>query len=126
MPLEDVIHNIEDYITFVGVLFDVVGVIAIVIGFAIATVNFLRHNTADDRVRTYRMNLGRALILCLEILVAADIIRTVAVDPTIDNLLGLGLLVLIRTFLSWTLELEVDGHWPWQSKTEAAKQGEAE
>jgi uncharacterized membrane protein len=48
------------------------------------------------------------------VLVAADIIRTVAVDPTLDNLYVLGLLVLIRTFLSWSLEVEIDGRWPWQ------------
>ncbi|MEL7235500.1 MAG: DUF1622 domain-containing protein, partial [Chloroflexota bacterium] len=82
-----------------------------------------RSNT-NDRVRTYRMELGSALILCLEILVAADIIRTVAVAPTVNNLLGLGLLVIVRTFLSWTLELEVDGRFPWQRESETAKQNE--
>ncbi|MEL6149727.1 MAG: DUF1622 domain-containing protein [Chloroflexota bacterium] len=122
--MEELIHNIEEYITFVGVIFDVIGVIAIVIGFGVATANFLRRSNTNDRVRTYRMELGSALILCLEILVAADIIRTVAVAPTVNNLLGLGLLVIVRTFLSWTLELEVDGRFPWQRESETAKQNE--
>ncbi len=109
--------------TLVGVIFDVIGVIAIVIGFGVATANFMRRSGAEDRVQTYRMELGRALILCLEILVAADIIRTVAVAPTVNNLLGLGLLVIIRTFLSWTLEVEVDGRFPWQREPETEEQG---
>ena len=61
-----------------------------------------------------RATFGRSVLLGLEVLVAADIIRTVAVEPTIDNLLVLGLLVLIRTFLSWSLEVEIDGRWPWR------------
>jgi uncharacterized membrane protein len=62
-----------------------------------------------------RSTFGRSVLLGLELLVAGDIIRTVAVDPTLDNLLVLGLLVVIRTFLSWSLEVEIDGHWPWQA-----------
>jgi uncharacterized membrane protein len=58
--------------------------------------------------------MGRAILLGLEFLVAGDIIRTVVVDPTLDNVIVLGLVVLIRTFLSMTLQLEVDGRWPWQ------------
>lgn len=64
----------------------------------------------------YKRSLGRALLLCLEILVAADIIRTVALDSTIQSVLALGLLVIVRTFLSWSLILEVDGQWPWANK----------
>jgi uncharacterized membrane protein len=54
------------------------------------------------------------VLLGLEILVAADIIRTVTMAPTLSNLAALGLLVAIRTFLSWSLEVEIDGRWPWQ------------
>ena len=64
----------------------------------------------------YRRRLGRALLLGLEILVAADIVRTVALDDTLRGVAGLGLLVLIRTFLSWSLLLEVEGRWPWQAR----------
>jgi len=62
-----------------------------------------------------RATFGRSILLGLELLVAGDIIRTVAVDPTLNNLFVLGLLVMIRTFLSWSLEVEIDGRWPWQA-----------
>jgi uncharacterized membrane protein len=62
----------------------------------------------------FRSGLGRSILLGLELLVGADIIRTVAVDPTYESLGLLGLIVLIRTFLSFSLEVEINGHWPWQ------------
>jgi uncharacterized membrane protein len=61
-----------------------------------------------------RSTFGRSILLGLEVLVAGDIIRTVALQPTMENLAVLGLLVLIRTFLAWSLEVEIDGRWPWQ------------
>jgi uncharacterized membrane protein len=64
--------------------------------------------------RQYKQRLGRALLLCLEILVAADIVRTIALDSSVQSVISLGLLVIIRTFLSWSLILEVEGRWPWQ------------
>ncbi|WP_063572432.1 MULTISPECIES: DUF1622 domain-containing protein [Luteibacter] len=64
--------------------------------------------------KQYKQRLGRALLLCLEILVAADIVRTIALDSSVQSVLSLGLLVVIRTFLSWSLILEVEGRWPWQ------------
>ncbi|MET0654997.1 MAG: DUF1622 domain-containing protein [Pseudoxanthomonas sp.] len=74
----------------------------------------------EDRAESYeryRRRLGRALLLGLEILVAADIVRTVALDSTMRAILSLGLLVIIRTFLSWSVVLEVEGHWPWNKPT---------
>ena len=64
----------------------------------------------------YRHRVARALLLGLEILVAADIIRTVALEPTLGNVIILGLLVLIRTFLSWGLVVEIEERWPWQAR----------
>ena len=64
--------------------------------------------------RTLKSSLGRTLLLGLEILVAADIVRTVALEATLESVVILGLLVLIRTFLSWSLEVELNGRWPWQ------------
>jgi uncharacterized membrane protein len=64
----------------------------------------------------YRERIGRALLLGLEILVAADVIRTVALEPTLGSIASLGLLVLIRTFLSWSLVVEIEGRWPWQDR----------
>jgi len=62
-----------------------------------------------------KYNLGRTLLLGLEILVAADIIRTVALESTLESVAILGLLVLVRTFLSWALIVEIEGRWPWQA-----------
>jgi uncharacterized membrane protein len=66
--------------------------------------------------QTYRERVGRALLLGLELLVAADVIRTVALEPTLNSLAALGLLVVIRTFLSWSLVVEIEGRWPWQAR----------
>lgn len=67
-----------------------------------------------DIVSGFRGTLGRSILTGLELLVAADIIRTVAVDPTLESVLVLGLIVIIRTFLSFSLEVEIEGQWPWQ------------
>ena len=64
----------------------------------------------------YKHSLGKSLLLGLEILVAADVVRTVALEPTLENIAGLGVLVLVRTFLSWSLVVEMEGRWPWQPK----------
>jgi uncharacterized membrane protein len=84
-----------------------------------ATVSYVRTifaRQADlSTYDAYRHQLGRALLLGLEILVAADIIRTVVLEPRLRNVLVLGLLVFIRTFLSWSLVLEIEGRWPWQA-----------
>lgn len=68
-----------------------------------------------DRYRAFRLMLGRAILIGLELLVAGDIIRTVAEDPTLPKLVVLGGIVLIRTFLSFSMELEINGRWPWQN-----------
>jgi uncharacterized membrane protein len=104
----------------IGMAVDAAGVLVIVVGALLCTHRFLfrRKEGAADSYRLYRQDLGRAILLGLEFLVAGDIIRTVAVAPTLDNVLILGLIVLIRTFLSMALQLEVDGRWPWQRSEE--------
>ena len=67
----------------------------------------------------FRRHLGRSILLGLELLVAADIIRTVAVTPTLGSVAVLAVIVVIRTFLSWSLELEISGRWPWQRDPDA-------
>jgi uncharacterized membrane protein len=97
--------------------FDTAGVATMVIGALLACVSAAKTVRAD-RQGTYsrfRQQLGRSILLGLELLVAADIIRTVAITPTLDSVLVLGLIVVIRTFLSFSLELEITGRWPWQS-----------
>jgi uncharacterized membrane protein len=72
----------------------------------------------ESRYQELKISLGKTLLLGLEILVAADIVRTVALEATIQSVTVLGMLVLIRTFLSWALVVELVGRWPWQTKRE--------
>lgn len=101
----------------VGTAIDAAGVVVIVIGAALATRRFaFRSQGAPDRsFKIYRQDLGRVILLGLEFLIAGDIIRTVVVSPTLGDLYVLGMIVLIRTFLSMTLQLELEGRWPWQT-----------
>lgn len=97
--------------------FEAAGVIVIVAGLFVAVYRAIlriRAGLAAQAYETVRATFGRSVLLGLEVLVAADIIRTVAVDPTLSNLYVLALLVAIRTFLSWSLEVEIEGRWPWQ------------
>jgi uncharacterized membrane protein len=106
----------RDAMEFIGTAVDAVGVFVVVAGALVATGRFLFAGTAEPggAYRRYRQDLGRAILLGLEFLVAGDIIRTVVVSPTLENVIVLGLIVLIRTFLSMALELELEGRWPWQ------------
>lgn len=101
-----------------GKAVDVAGVAAIVLGVIAASLiaahALLRRRRDQDIYHRYRQRLGRSILLGLELLVAADIIRTVAITPTFESVGVLGMIVLIRTFLSFSLELEITGRWPWQ------------
>ena len=86
----------------------------------VALVRAARGMAGSHLYEWYRQTLARAILLGLEFLVAADIINTVAVDPSFRSVGVLGLIVLVRTFLSFTLELDISGRWPWQAKPEPA------
>ncbi len=107
-----------DVVETIGKVVDAAGVATIVLGALLATWFYLtRVRTADVRAgayQAYRQALGRAILLGLEFLVAADIIRTVAIAPTFSSLGILAIIVAIRTFLSLELEMEIEGRWPWQ------------
>jgi len=107
-----------------GLTLDLVGVLIVAIGSLLSVVRFLFRWSGDFNrsYRDLRENLGRAILLGLEFLISGDIIRSVVVDPTLVNILTLGMIVLIRTFLSMTLQLEVEGYWPWQRRTAAGGQ----
>lgn len=110
-----------DAVETVGKAVDVAGVATIVIG-AVAAIamSVLRAGPGDSvSYRALRQRLGRAILLGLELLVAADIIRTVAVTPTFTSAGVLGIIVVIRTFLSFSLEVELEGRWPWQPRSKA-------
>jgi uncharacterized membrane protein len=97
---------------------EAVGIAIIVLGAIASSFYFLwqllNSGALAETYHGYRANLGRGILLGLEFLIAADIIGTVAVDPTLANLGVLAIIVLIRTFLSFALEVEIQGHWPWQ------------
>ena len=115
--------HFDELISTTGRGVEGVGVGVIVLGAVVATVRVLARvrGPADreDAYRVYRRDLGRALLLGLEFLVAGDIIRTVAASPDLDDIAVLGGVVLIRTFLSLTLELETEGRWPWEHRDRA-------
>jgi uncharacterized membrane protein len=81
------------------------------------TFSYILHmrQQVPDAYEQYKGRLGKALLLGLELLVAADIIRTVALEPTLPNVTILAVLVVVRTFLSWSLVVEIEGHWPWKN-----------
>ena len=113
-------NHYREIMDVIGTAIDGIGVLVIVVGALLATGNFLfrKQEKSGDSYRLYRQDLGRAILLGLEFLVAGDIIRTVVVAPTMENVAILGVIVLIRTFLSMALQLEVEGRWPWQDKVE--------
>ena len=98
--------------------FEALGALVLVIGvvwsLVIAVLAWRRSGSAQPGYTALRQAFGGSLLLSLEVLVAADLLRTVAVAPSVDNLLGLGLIVVIRTFLSFSLEIEIDGVLPWR------------
>ncbi|WP_461174937.1 DUF1622 domain-containing protein [Arthrobacter sp. Z1-9] len=120
----------------VGEFVDFAGVAVMVIGALISIPMALRGHQPRKRnlpagaeklsvYRLYRQLLGRSILLGLELLVAADIIRTVAVTPTFESVGVLAIIVLIRTFLSFSLELEITGRWPWQKEPQSSDSAEA-
>ena len=108
--------DFRQIMTLTGLALDGVGVLIVAVGSLLSVARFLLRRGLDfnQSYRLLRENVGRAILLGLEFLIAGDIIRSVVVDPTVLNIVTLGLIVLIRTFLSMTLQLEVEGRWPWQ------------
>ena len=118
----------------VGQLVDFAGVAVMVIGAVVSLPLAIRGHQPRQLppgaeklsfYRSYRQLLGRSILLGLELLVAADIIRTVAVTPTFVSVGVLAIIVLIRTFLSFSLELEITGRWPWQKEASPARSDSA-
>jgi uncharacterized membrane protein len=98
------------------VLIESFGVLTLVLGIVWATYLFAFGTEKQRRYDEYRIRIGRTLLLGLEILVAADIVKTVAIELSFTSIGLLAGLVVIRTFLSWSLMLEIEGRWPWQRK----------
>ncbi|MFZ1116915.1 MAG: DUF1622 domain-containing protein [Propionibacteriaceae bacterium] len=108
----------QETVELVGKTVDAAGVAVVVVGLAwasiVAAARLIQRRT--EVYEQYRRLLGRSILLGLEFLVAGDIIRTVAIAPTFASVGVLGIIVIIRTFLSFSLELEITGRWPWQKR----------
>ena len=106
-------------IEWVSIFLEIVAVSWILVGVVSSTARYFQamikqRSSVLARYTEYRHALARTLMLGLEILVAADVVRTVALEPTFENVGVLGLLVLIRIILGWSMVVEVEGRWPWQ------------
>ena len=101
------------WIHLVGICIEIFGVFIIVAGVVWSTYLCVHWRTETRHYDQYKIRIGRSLLLGLEVLVAADIVKTIAIELTFTSLGLLAGLVLVRTFLSWTLVLEIKGRWPW-------------
>jgi uncharacterized membrane protein len=112
---------VKIYITYVARVIEAVGVATIVFGVGIALVRFMftLQNVKPRNYKFLRRELGKGILLGLEILVAGDIIATVVTEPTMEKVLTLGVIVLIRTFLSLSIEVEIEGKFPWEKQPES-------
>ena len=111
-----------EIISYAGYAIEGVGVFVVIVGSIYSSAVYLRsYRRLPDGTayQNFRRQLGRSIILGLEFLIAGDIIRTVIVDATLENVVVLGIIVIIRTFLSMTLHLEIEGRWPWQAEQQS-------
>jgi uncharacterized membrane protein len=113
------------YLQWVGRGADTIEAIAVVlvVGYVLAATltwvgrSLLQRQFTLEHYDRFRAALGRAMLLGLEILIAADVVRTAALNPTVQSFEALGVLVAVRTFLSWSIVVEIDGRWPWQRRS---------
>ncbi len=114
--------NLIELIRSVSDVMDALGVAIVSLGVLWGICIFIKDlitQSSDIAYKAFRIQIVRSLILGLEILVAGDVIRTVAISPSLTSVAVLGAIVLIRCFLSWSLTLEIDGRWPWQAPPKA-------
>lgn len=119
--------NFSMLVELLARVFDLGGLAALLIGAVAAVALYARRIIPGTReqslaYRKLREGLGRAILVGLELFIAADIIRTVTIEPSFQSIGVLGLIVLVRTFLSWSLEVEINGEWPWRRAHTAAAQ----
>jgi uncharacterized membrane protein len=111
-------ESIKIYIDYAARIIEAIGIITIMLGTGLAIIHFIfeMQHVKPRSYKILRQQLGKAILLGLEILVAGDIIATVVTEPTMDRVLTLGVIVLIRTFLSLSIQIEIEGRFPWQQK----------
>jgi uncharacterized membrane protein len=112
----EVAHDVSEWIEIAAV---VVIAATVVISIAVMVRVAVTGGGAAKSLFVFKQAFSRGVLLGLDLLIAADIIRTVTLDPTLENVAALGLLVVVRTFLSWALVLEAEGRWPWQRREDA-------
>jgi len=112
----EVAHNVSEWIEVAAVA---VIAVTVVVASAVMIRGAVTGVGAKRALWTFRQAFSDGVLLGLDLLIAADIIRTVTLEPTIENVAALGLLVVVRTFLSWTLVLEAEGRWPWQRRRDS-------
>jgi uncharacterized membrane protein len=130
MSGSEVVGIIRSIIEWAALVIEILGATVIIAGvlkvvITRGTVRYLMQLGKPGAYESYKHQLGKTLLLGLEFLVAGDVVRTVALEPTLTNVGVLGLLVLIRTFLSWSLTVEIEGRWPWQGRPVEETQGQA-
>jgi uncharacterized membrane protein len=111
MSYDEIISEVVKVVEAVGAGIMVLGALG---AFSVFTLRALRAESAPESYDELRRNLGRSILLGLEVLIVADIVRTIIVDPTLESVGVLGIIVLIRIALSFSLEVEIDGFWPWR------------
>jgi uncharacterized membrane protein len=120
-------HEIGVWIELSVRLIEALSVVIIVLAILYSTYIFIRRATGrkgtKDPIEEYKERIGKSLLLTLEILVAADVIETVAFSKTFESVLLLGVLVLVRILLSWSIVVEMEGTWPWKRKELEARVG---
>jgi uncharacterized membrane protein len=112
--------QIREWMEFASLGVEILAVAIMMCFIIFGTIHWLINSMKNmgEAYKRYRVVLGKTMLVGLELLVAADIIRTVALDLTLLNIELLGAIVLVRTFLGWTLTIEVEGRWPWQKDKE--------
>ena len=109
-----IVHIVE----LIGVAIIAVGALVTLVLFLLA---LLRRTDTEEAIACFRSSLGRAILIGLEFLVAADIINTVVIEMNLENVTSLAIIVMVRTLLSFTLETEIEGRWPWQRDSRKAR-----
>lgn len=120
------LRTLPDLITAAGLILDAAGVIVILFGAAASALAYLLSRRDRASFPRFRKSLGRSILLGLEFMVGGDIVRTVSVEhPSLENVLVLAMIVLIRTILSWSMQVEIEGRWPWQGVGVAEAEADA-
>lgn len=113
-----VMSDFQSFTQYAGELLDAFGVVVILVGIVLSTVfiavTAIRQRNLHRIYKTYRQNLARSILIGLEFLIAGDILRSVAGDLSLDSIVILALIVLVRSFLGIEFEMEIEGRWPWQ------------